>query len=216
LNKNDIPYQSGISKGKVIEVLQTSQYTYLFVEEGNTEKWLALPKMQANPGDVYYYKNGYEMVNFKSTELGRTFVSVIFLKSVGLSANDIKNGTILSGEEPVKAEIRRYEISVPKANGGIQIGELYEKKESYMGKKVIIRGMVVHYNPDIMNKNWIHLQDGTSFGNKYDFTITSDMETKVGDTITVEGKLELNKDFGAGYLYEAILVDAAILDPMKD
>lgn len=216
LNKNDIPYQSEISKGKVIEVLQTTQYTYLLVNEGDDEKWLALPKMQAEPGDIYFYKNGYEMVNFKSNELGRSFESVYFLESVGLSASEVNNGSILSGDDPVKAEIRQYEIEIPKAEGGMSIGELYEKKESYKGQKVKIRGMVVHYNPSIMNKNWIHLQDGSSFGNQYDLTITSHMKTKVGLTITVEGELALNKDFGAGYFYEVIVVDAIIIEPKEE
>lgn len=216
LNKNDIPYQSGISKGKVTEVLQTTQYTYLLVDEGDDKKWLALPKMQAKPGDIYYYKNGYKMVNFKSNELGRTFELVYFLESVGLSASEVNNGTILSGDEPVKAEIRQYEIDIPKAEGGMSISELYEKKETYKGQKVKIRGMVVHYNPNIMNKNWIHLQDGSTFRNKYDLTITSEMDTKVGQTITVEGELELNKDFGAGYFYEVIVVDAIIIEPKKE
>lgn len=40
-----------------------------------------------------------------------------------------------------------------------------------------------------MNKNWIHLQDGTKDNDDYDLIITSNAETKVGDVITIKGKV---------------------------
>ncbi|MBE0661168.1 MAG: hypothetical protein IH597_01770 [Bacteroidales bacterium] len=210
-NKNDIPYNSGIHKGKVKEVIQTTQYTYLLVDEDNSDKWLALPKMTAQAGEVFYYKEGYEMVNFKSKELGRTFKSVYFIESVGTSAAEVLKGHALSGDEPVKAQVRKYEIQVAAAEDGINIANVFENKELYSGKTIKIKGQVVHYNPGIMNMNWIHLQDGSSFADKYDLTVTSTMETKVGQVITIEGILTLNKDFGSGYFYDAIVTNAIIV-----
>ena len=211
-DKNKIPYQAGIHKGEVKEVVQTTQYTYLLVNENDSEKWLALPKMAAKPGDVYFYDDGYEMVNFKSQELGRTFKSVIFLETVGLSADEVLKGPVVAGDEPVKAEVRKYDIQVPLADGGITIAGLFENKTNYNGKPVKIRGKVVHYNPGIMNKNWIHLQDGSVFSGKYDLTATSAMEVKVGQIVTIEGTVALDKDFGAGYFYDVIVIDANIID----
>lgn len=211
-NRSDVPYQSGIHKGEVREVLQTTQYTYLLVDEDDSEKWLALPKMNARPGEVYFYDDGYEMVNFKSQELGRTFESVIFLENVSTSAREVIKGPVVTGDEPVKAEVRKYDIQIPKADGGITIAELFENKDTYKGKTVKIRGKVVHYNPGIMNKNWIHLQDGSSYSGKYDLTVTSAMESKVGQVVTIEGEVALDKDFGAGYFYEVIAIDAKITD----
>lgn len=210
-NKNDIPYNSGLHKGTVKEVIQTTQYTYLLVDEDDSDKWLALPKMMAQAGEVFYYKEGYEMVNFKSTELGRTFKSVYFLESVGSSVEDVIKGQVLSGDEPVKAQVRKYDIQIPVAEGGINIANVFEHKEIYSGKTVKIKGQVVHYNPGIMNMNWIHLQDGSSFAGKYDLTITSNMEAKVGQIITIEGILTLNKDFGSGYFYDVIVMNAMIV-----
>ena len=62
-----------------------------------------------------------------------------------------------------------------------------------------------------MQKNWIHLQDGTAAGDKFDITITSTQEVKVGDMITVEGQIALNKDFGYGYFYDVIMENAKII-----
>jgi hypothetical protein len=211
-NKSDVPYQSGVHKGTVTEVLQTKQYTYLLVDENDSEKWLALPKMTAKTGDVYFYNDGYEMVNFKSQELGRTFGSVIFLESVGTTADEILKGPVVTGDEPVKAQVRKYELEIPKAEGGIRIAELFENKTKYNNSKVIIKGKVVHYNPGIMDMNWIHLQDGTAYSGKFDLTATSDKITvNVGQVVTVEGTVVLDKDFGAGYFYEVMLSDIKIL-----
>jgi hypothetical protein len=61
-----------------------------------------------------------------------------------------------------------------------------------------------------MKKNWIHLQDGTDFSGKFDLAVTTDSEVKVGDNITVEGVITLDKDFGFGYFYEVLMEDAKI------
>ncbi|MCX6291682.1 MAG: hypothetical protein NT126_07945 [Bacteroidetes bacterium] len=41
-------------------------------------------------------------------------------------------------------------------------------------------------------------------------TITIDREVKVGDVVTVEGKISLDKDFGSGYFFEVLMEDAKI------
>ena len=64
------------------EVIYTSNYTYLFSIEEETELWIAIPKMEAKAGEVYYYKGGFDMIDFKSTELKRTFDKVKFLGGV--------------------------------------------------------------------------------------------------------------------------------------
>ncbi len=211
-NKGEIPYQSGIHKGEVAEVLQTTQYTYLLVNENDNEIWLALPKMEAEPGDVYFFKDGYEMTDFKSQELGRTFPSVYFLESVGRSAEEVEKGPVAAGNEPVKADVRKYDLKITKAEGGMTIAELFQKKSSLEGTRIRIKGKVVHYNPGIMNLNWIHLQDGTSFSGKFDLTATSTSEFSVGQIVTVEGIVVLNKDFGAGYFYDVLLGEVSLIE----
>lgn len=209
---NGVPYQSGINKGVVKEVLQTTKYTYLLVDEGKAEKWLALSKMEAQKGDVYFYNDGYEMNAFVSKELGRTFESVYFLDRIGKTADEMLEGRVLSGNEPVKAEVRKYEMSIPQAEGVTRIAALFENKQEYRGKRVKVKGQVTHFNPSIMKRNWIHLQDGTDYSGKYDLTATSESLTvSVGQIITLEGTLELDQDLGAGYYYEILLTDIQLL-----
>jgi hypothetical protein len=57
-----------------------------------------------------------------------------------------------------------------------------------------------------MNMNWYHIQDGTKLGGKLcDFTITTDENIPLGAPVAFDGKLVLNKNFGAGYVYDLIM-----------
>ena len=58
-----------------------------------------------------------------------------------------------------------------------------------------------------MGKNWVHIQDGTEFEGGFDLTITKDKQASVGETITFEGKIVLDKDFGYGYFYNVLMED---------
>jgi len=62
-----------------------------------------------------------------------------------------------------------------------------------------------------MNTNWIHLQDGTESDGKFDLTATCLENLNVGDIVTLEGKITLDKDLGYGYFYEVLLEDAKIV-----
>jgi hypothetical protein len=93
---------------------------------------------------------------------------------------------------------------------GISIADLYSDKKKYDGKTVRIRGAVTKFNPDIMQTNWLHIQDGTDYEGMYDLTITTDQALETGLIVTVEGKITLDKDFGYGYFYEVLMEDAKI------
>jgi hypothetical protein len=59
-----------------------------------------------------------------------------------------------------------------------------------------------------MGKNWIHVQDGSEFNGEFDLTITTNAVAEVGQTITFEGTIALDKDFGYGYVYSILMEDA--------
>ncbi len=204
----DVP---GMHKGVVTEVIHTTMYTYLHVEEKSADKWLALPKMEASAGETYYYTDGMEMKNFESRELGRTFETVYFLETISKTPHPETSKEMAypaSGTGKPKAE--KKAITVEPAAGGISISTLYQNKSSYANQKVKIRGEVVKFNSAIMGKNWVHIQDGSEFEGKFDLTATTDTEVSVGDVVTLEGVILLDKDFGYGYSYEILMEDASV------
>lgn len=197
----------------VKEAIQAGQYTYLKVEENDTEKWIAVPAMQPEIGKTYFYEGGMEMTNFKSKELNRTFESVFFVDRI--STDTIKAEASQPQEQMAGAhknpQAEKKQLSVQPAPGAIRIADLFKNKTKYVGKKVKITGEVVKFNEAIMDKNWIHLQDGSDFEGAYDVTVTSQMVCKVGDVITIEGVVAVDKDFGHGYVYKLIVEEAEIV-----
>ena len=208
---------SGLKKVVVKEVIQVTSYTYLHVLEDGVEKWIAVPTMDVQPEEVYYYKGGAEMRNFFSTELNRTFDVVLFLGGItNANAVDPVNGIVdpnAPKEEttPAKqATLDPLELQIEAIAGGVRIGTLFEKASQYAGQRVQVAGEVTKFTPNIMGKNWIHFQDGTSYEGAYDLMVTSQETVDVGDVVVFEGILAVNKDFGAGYFYKVILEDATV------
>ncbi len=191
---------------KVKEVKQTGDYTYLYVEESGKDYWMAINSTDLKPGDDFSYSNAVLMTNFESKDLDRVFDEIYFADTradqpVQSSDSETKKSR-LSKEEQEK-------ISVEKAKGGISIAELYENKESYKDKTVIVKGKIVKINQEIMDRNWVHLKDGSSFDGKSDLTFTTQENLSVGDVVTMRGKVTLDKDFGAGYIYPLIVEEAS-------
>ena len=114
----------------------------------------------------------------------------------------------------VKAVVPFADLKVKKATGNNAhtVSEVFASAAKLNTKKVRVRGQVMKVSRMIMGKNWIHLQDGTGepTKNTHDLVVTTMAEPAAGDTVTVEGVLSANKDFGAGYRYDAIVEDATI------
>ncbi len=189
-------------------MLQASSYTYLNVKEGENLFWIAITKADMKVGQTISYPNGLEMTNFPSKELNRTFETIYFVSGVTDGTAPLGGAHSPAPAHQIKTVAAETEISVEPAEGGITIAELFSKRDSYGGKTVLIRGQVTKVNLGIMGKNWIHLQDGTSDSGDSDLTVTTLDEAAVGEVVTVEGKITLNKDFGSGYSYEVIMEEA--------
>ena len=204
--------ESDIHEVTVKEAMNAAGYTYMLVSEGRKEQWLAVNEMDVDIGTTYYYRGGLKMPNFKSRELDRVFESIIFVDQISLEPPLPPEEVSVSTAHSTTIPVEKLDISVEVAEGGISIADLVSEKESYEGKTVRIRGQVTKFNADIMDKNWIHLQDGTEYEGKFDLTITSDIAVETGKTLTFEGKIALDKDLGFGYFYEIIMEEAKIID----
>jgi hypothetical protein len=109
-----------------------------------------------------------------------------------------------------KVDAERINIIVEPCADCVTIAKLFENKQSYSGKIIRVKGQVTKFNPEIMGKNWIHIQDGTEFQGGFDLTVTSGMQAEVGKIVTIEGKIVLDKDFGYGYSYSVLMEEGKI------
>ncbi|MFA5419453.1 MAG: GW dipeptide domain-containing protein [Bacteroidales bacterium] len=212
----------------VADVIQTTNYTYLEVDENGSKYWMAIPKSDIAIGKVIYYNSGLPMTNFESKELNRTFDKVLFVQVISddpagdgqmAKMTPVANqpGTDMSSEERVasnKSGGEKKKIEVDPLPGGMTLADIINTRSELAGKEVTVKGVVTKYNAAIMNRNWLHIQDGTEAGEYYDMTITTNDEAKVGDIVVFKGTLNLNKDFGAGYTYDYIIEDATLQKEM--
>jgi hypothetical protein len=206
-----------IHQGVVQEVLQATAYTYLRVKEQDNDFWIAVTKRDVNVGDAVSFAEGLEMKNFPSKDLNRTFDTVYFVSQLTGGAPLAAHGPSMplgahSPSTPMahqgKPTVEQVPLSIERPEGTVSIGELFANKASYAGKTVLVHGQVVKINRGIMNKNWVHLQDGTSNAGSCDLTITTQDDATPGTVATFSGTIALNRDFGSGYAYDVLMEDA--------
>jgi hypothetical protein len=118
------------------------------------------------------------------------------------------NGGTVSGTKLVLDD--QHVDGVQKVAGGYKVEEIYAKGGELAGKTVKVRGRVVKFTPSIMGTNWMHIQDGSGKGDTVDLTVTTSAVVAVGDMVVAEGVLAVDKDFGAGYRYAAIIEKANV------
>ena len=193
----------------VKEVLQANAYTYLLVAEAKKDYWIAIPKTEVTVGKTYSYEDGLEMKAFESKDLKRTFDSVLFVEGIIDPNPPVETETTSS--IPKVASSAALSKGITLAKGGISLFQLYGTRDKLEGKTVILTGKVVKFMPDIMKKNWVHLQDGSNFNGFNDITITTLEKVKIDDIVSLKGKVVLNKDLGSGYKYDVLVEDAVLV-----
>ncbi len=211
--------KTGGTTGTVTETMDAAGYTYVQVDNGTEKVWAAAPKFAVAVGDQVVVPDGMPMHNYHSQTLDRDFPVVYFVDSV-LNGSAPVGGAVSGAEMPqghppttVAAAPVDVDLSnVAKADGGLTVGEVFSGKAGLAGQPVAVRAKVVKFSPQIMGKNWIHLQDGSGdeAAGTHDLTVTTTSTAKVGDTVLVKGPVTLDKDFGYGYQYNVIIEDASI------
>ncbi len=196
---------------KVKDFLNTSNYTYIKVVENNQEYWIAVNKMETKKDETLYFSKSMEMKNFHSTELNRTFDKILFVDGIATSPDQQKAGFV----HPQMAPTPESKQKVQAYPGGKTVKEIFADQKALNGKIVRIRGEVIKINSGILDRNWIHIQDGTNSNGKYDLLITSKENVKPGNIVVFEGRIVINKDFGGGYSYPVMMEDGKIIKENK-
>jgi hypothetical protein len=101
---------------------------------------------------------------------------------------------------------------IVKPESGLTVADLFARKDELAGKSVVVRGKVVKVAAAIMDRDWVHVRDGSGEEGKNDLTVTttSTPRAKVGDTVLVTGVVSTNKDLGMGYKYEVMIENGEV------
>ena len=227
------PSDPNVWHGTVAETMDAGTYTYVLLDRGDEQVWVAGPATTVAVGDKVVMGAGMAMQNFESKTLGRTFEVIYFVG--GIEADDGHDHAApaagsdhptAGGDHPQPAPGamgmggsdasshttagREKVEGVAKAAGGQTVAEIFINAGSLKDKTVKVRGRVVKFTPNIMGTNWIHVQDGTGSDGTHDLTITTAATAKIGDVVLVEGPLSVDRDFGAGYHYPVIVEGATV------
>ena len=197
---------------KVKAVEQVQNYTYLLVKGKGPEYWIAVSSTEIEVGEKITYQGGMPMEDFYSKELDRTFDKVLFLDGFGEGQQAPSVEMAHGGTQGSQVKTEQLAVSIEHEEGTVSIEELYKDPATYEGKTIRVKGEVARFNAEIMERNWIHIQDGTEFDGKYDLTATSQERFEVGQVVTLEGILAANRDFGYGYSYELLLEKASLVE----
>jgi len=206
--------------GKVVETMDAGGYSYVCLEKDGKKTWVAVSQTKIDVGSQMAFQPGDVMTNFTSKSLGRTFDSIIF------SAGAVKSGAAPAGHPATsapaqgvtgsKAQVAAKDkaAKVEKAAGpnAYTVAEVYAKRSTLNKKTVVVKGKVVKVSQGIMQRNWVHLQDGSGDQQKgtHNLVATTQDMAAVGDIVTITGTFAKDRDFGAGYLYKAIVEDAKV------
>ena len=222
-----MPAGQGGFTGEILETMNSGGYTYVKLDTGKGQVWVAATETQVAVGQRVTVPAGMLMKDFPSKTLDRTFPEIWFVGGIqpeSQAGNQAQGGMPPSGMggmpsgamEQMANDGSHNQVAdagvepVAKVADGFDIAGIYAGGADLGGKTVKVRGRVVKFTPNIMGTNWIHIQDGTGEGPTADLTVTSNGGVNVDDVVVVEGVLAVNKDFGAGYRYTAIIENAKI------
>lgn len=211
------PSAGGV-RGKVLETIDAAGYTYLRLETASGEQWAAITQTAVQVGSQVEIVDATMMRDFESKTLNRTFPAILFgsLGNGAAAPAPAEQAQLPPGHPPMsaapQAAVGEIKVDKAKAANGKTVVEVWTDRAKLAGQKVTVQGKVVKVSTGVMGKNWLHLRDGSgSEGAKdNDLTVTSQGVAAVGDVVTVEGVVYINKDFGAGYSYPVILEEATV------
>ncbi|MCH2107765.1 MAG: hypothetical protein MK135_00420 [Polyangiaceae bacterium] len=96
---------------------------------------------------------------------------------------------------------------------GLTIEKLYAQKEDLQGKRVRLRATVTKITSQVMNTNFMHLQDGSGDDRQGTHDVImkiADPLPEVGEEVIFSAVVQVNADLGYGYRYDLLLEEGRI------
>ena len=193
-------FAKGMYQGEVMETMNSAGYTYMKISAGGKSYWIASGEISIKKGEKIAYSQEMMMQDFHSKTLNRTFDSIMFVTEVRKAEQEV-----LAQDKPQNS-FDTVKVSPYKQEGTLSVQEVFSQAKALAGKTIKVRGKVTKVSEMIMQKNWIHIQDGTGDMKSNDLVVTSQIQSaKVGDIVTAEGVVITDKNLGAGYFYPVLL-----------
>lgn len=198
-----------IVEGTVTEIINVSGYTYVEIENTEGRVWVAAPSVPVKEGDLAAFSINMPMHNFYSKTLDREF-SVLYFVDRFVSGGEVtpidREAAAAHGRMVENASVSPVE-GIAMADPGYTIAEIYASPDEMQGRMVRVRGQVVRFTPSVLGTNWVRIRDSSAAN---DLVIPTDEMCQVNDIVLVEGRIELNKDLGQGFVIPLVVEEATI------
>jgi hypothetical protein len=192
----------------VEETMNSAGYTYVQVKEDNRRYWIAAPETELQKGETISFYEQMMMEQFTSKTLQRTFDRILFVSAIA------KGEDLPKAAAPVpntrSSVLQNGQVrELGEAESQLSVAGVYANAPELVGKTIEVKGKVVKISHGIMDRNWIHLQDGSGEGGTSKIVFRTIQEgVAVGDEVVAKGIVEVNKNFGYNYFYPVIVEDA--------
>jgi hypothetical protein len=199
-----------ITTGTVAETMESGGYVYVRLQEDDS--WLASSPIPVSVGDTVVFKGGALMKDFHSRTLNRDFEFIQFVMNLQVVNDNNANGhSRAEGKDPhtvANSAVAPVAGEIIPIDGGKTITEIYAGIEQLKDQQIMLRARVMKVSMNIVNKNWITLQDGTGTEPDNKLIATTSEVVAVGDLVTVTGVVQTDVDLGSGYNYSVLLEEA--------
>ena len=215
--------------GKVLEVKDVDPYTYMRLKTAKGETWAAVNKAPVKTGAEVTIENTMLMRNFESKTLKRTFETIVFGTLAGSAGASTQSGKPAMQPAPtaspkagdlgkIHGDLAKEPVvagaKVEKAEGANAktVAEIHAGRKALKDKPVTVRAKVVKVTTNVMNRNWIHLRDGSGSpaDNSDDILVTTKDTPKVGDVVVAKGVVRTDVKLGSGYAYDVLVEGSSV------
>ncbi len=186
---------AGTLSGRVAEVLQVSQYTYLRLESGEWAAVSSVPDLQ--PGAQVTVSVQTELQDFSSPSLNRTFARIAF-------------GTLGSGDAVAAPDLSGALAAVKAPAVTLRVEDVFAGRTDLNGQRVRVKGTVDRVN-EVQGVFYVHLKDGSgsAASKDDDLLCISKFALEKGAAVTLEGTVGVERNVGMG-TNPVVLDDVAV------
>ncbi|MFH7319586.1 hypothetical protein ACHHRT_03120 [Desulfurivibrio sp. D14AmB] len=196
-----------IRSGKVLMGHHAGKYTFILLEENGEQHWLAANFIDIAPGDIVEYAGGIEMRDFHSPAMNHTFAEILLVTNIRIAQMVDLPG---DGEPETPQAATRPAAPPEQEVKRLSIAELFLNRHDLEGKIVSLQAKVVSYSGNIMGKNWLTLGDGTGVAPDNTVLAISQENARLGETLTVVGRVQIDVKVGGMHSYKLLLDDAQL------
>jgi hypothetical protein len=207
--------------GEVLEVIDVPNYSYLRLgAKGGEGTWVAVSTASLKVGDHARVAGATKMPGFTSTTLKRTFAVIYFgtLDDGKAAPGYLPTAGHEGGADPHQGASGKTTVEVKKVEraagpNGKTVAEILGQRVALAGKTVRIQATVVKATTGILGRTYLHVRDGSGDAatGTHDLSVTTAATPAVGQVITIEGVVALDRDIGSGYKFPTLIDDAKVL-----